>query len=251
MPWGPQVHVAVAETRPGDDPHTLASAAELASLGRRPEEDMLAAATARALMRSLVAGPLGHDIAGLELLARPPVRPQLEAQLPPIGLDANISHTRRHAAAAVAYGCRIGVGVEAVAAVAGLEREIATATESARLAALPPDARLIELAGLWTAKEALVKLTGAGLTVEPHEVEFDGDILIAAPPGLRAALGTQSLRVVRIPAPTGTVATVAVLGATTASITAHDPTSLLPLLLTTLRQAPPRSSRPPARRGRG
>ena len=251
MPRGPQVHVAIAETRPGDDLCALASAAELASLGRRPAEDLLAAATARALMRSLVAGPLGHDIAGLELRARPPERPRLDAQLPPIGLDANISHTRHHSAAAVAYGCRVAVDVEVVAAVAGLEREIATATERARLAALPTEGRLLEFARLWTAKEALLKLTGDGLSVEPHEVEFDGDIVTAAPPRLRAALGAQQLRVIRIPAPAGTVATVAVLGAATATITAHDPTNLLPPPPATLRKVPPRSSQPPARRGRG
>ncbi|MEV4173301.1 4'-phosphopantetheinyl transferase superfamily protein, partial [Nonomuraea sp. NPDC049709] len=81
--------------------------------------------------------------------------------------DFNLSHSDAWALVAVApEGARVGVDVERVRADLdhlALARHLYQPEEVARLLAAGPGADLTEYFRLWTAKEAFVKATGAGL----------------------------------------------------------------------------------------
>jgi phosphopantetheinyl transferase len=67
---------------------------------------------------------------------------------------------------------RIGVDIELVQPrPTNFAQEFFTAAEQARLNAAPPDLRDLLTTALWSAKEATLKATGYGLTVDPRQVE--------------------------------------------------------------------------------
>ncbi|MBF9034655.1 4'-phosphopantetheinyl transferase superfamily protein [Rhodobacterales bacterium HKCCE2091] len=84
----------------------------------------------------------------------------------------NLSHSRDLAVLAIAPG---PVGVDIEIAHDGLDplalgRTVFTGAEQAVLAALPPAARQARFFAFWTAKEALMKLTGQGMALEPRSI---------------------------------------------------------------------------------
>lgn len=83
------------------------------------------------------------------------------------GADFSVSHSGEFVLVAVGVGARVGVDVEAAPFEAfrstALRRRMLAPAEHDRLARVPADARLPHLARVWTAKEALVKVSGEGL----------------------------------------------------------------------------------------
>ncbi len=133
----------------------------------------------------VVASVLGVDAASVALAHLCPGcgstshgRPHIAE--PGAGRDAGLSLAHSHGLDAVAVnpGGLVGVDLESIAQVA--RRPIAASL-------LHPDEGLgapEDVAGLWTAKEAVLKLLGVGLRLDPRELHVEGDRLISWPQGL-------------------------------------------------------------------
>ena len=98
--------------------------------------------------------------------------------LKPSGVHVSLSRAGGTVVVAVSLVGPVGVDIESVSAVrrAGFDDVAFSRPERAALQLLPVDARDRARAGLWTAKEALLKLSGEGLTVDPRglTVGWDG-----------------------------------------------------------------------------
>ncbi|TFD10343.1 4'-phosphopantetheinyl transferase superfamily protein [Cryobacterium sp. TMT1-66-1] len=92
--------------------------------------------------------------------------------LTPGGVHVSLSRAGRTVVVAVSQVGPIGVDLESVASVAraGFDDVAFNADERTALAELPVNKRDRARAALWTTKEALLKLSGEGLTVDPREV---------------------------------------------------------------------------------
>lgn len=142
---------------------------------RRPE-DAVASLLARSLMTDLAAGALGCPAAGVRLEREPSGRPYVAEPVP--APDINAAHAGAWIAAAVAAAGRIGIDVEPVRPVPeGLVARCLAPSELAALAPLPPAEATDRFFRFWTAKEAYLKATGLGLSVDPRAVAvaFDDD----------------------------------------------------------------------------
>jgi len=91
---------------------------------------------------------------------------------------------------AVGRDARIGVDIESITAVAAAPvapvlLHPAEAAEAAEVERLESHKRTLRLAQLWTAKEAVLKLTGLGLAADPRELEvrfIDGQAFLESWP---------------------------------------------------------------------
>jgi 4'-phosphopantetheinyl transferase len=122
----------------------------------------------RALLRRLLAEVVGPDAARARIATRAAGQPYLP-DLP--GLGISLSHDGGWVAAALGAGHAVGVDVQLPApASAALLRRCCAAEVRAELSALPARLRDREFAWIWTAQEACVKATGAGLAGRPWTV---------------------------------------------------------------------------------
>ena len=92
--------------------------------------------------------------------------------LSPSGVYVSLSRAGDTAVVAVSLAGPIGVDIESVSAVgrAGFDDVAFNSLERTALAAVPFAERDRARARLWTTKEALLKLSGEGLTLDPREV---------------------------------------------------------------------------------
>ncbi|GAA2671006.1 4'-phosphopantetheinyl transferase family protein [Streptomyces lunalinharesii] len=128
----------------------------------------------RGLLRQLLAA-VRPDLADAEITADPRGKPALHGH-PDIGIS--VSHTEGAVAAGVAVGRALGVDVQRPTAHVGPALTRRLPPDHARqLAALPPERAAAEVAWIWTAQEACVKASGAGLAGRPWT--------IPVPPGAR------------------------------------------------------------------
>ncbi|MFI6985122.1 4'-phosphopantetheinyl transferase family protein [Embleya sp. NPDC050154] len=88
----------------------------------------------------------------------------------PADLDFSISHAGERVVLAVIEGAEVGVDVERIATVEGT----LSATELAAQARLPTRSRAVDAITRWTRKEALLKVYGLGLTVDPRTLTVSG-----------------------------------------------------------------------------
>jgi 4'-phosphopantetheinyl transferase len=139
--------------------------------------------------------------------------------LEPPGIVVSLSRAGETVVIAVSLVGPIGVDIESLAAVgrAGFDDVAFNTFERSALAAVPPDDRDRARATLWTSKEALLKLSGEGLTVDPREVTVglnaEGASVLLAWPGTTFDLAQVHL--VGFDAGPGMVGTIAVLSART------------------------------------
>jgi 4'-phosphopantetheinyl transferase len=171
----------------------------------------------RALLRILLARYLRTSPSAIYLTYTDEGKPQLGPPLCKAGLHFSVSHSRGIAMYALTQGRAVGVDIEAVRPVPEAEQVAHVSfspTEGDAFRALPPDEALTGFFNCWTAKEAIVKALGKGLSfpldgftvsLEPSEPAS----LLSTDNDLRLAAG-WSLRRVE-PAP-GRIATVAVDG---------------------------------------
>lgn len=127
----------------------------------------------RHALRALLAAYVGEDAAKLDFVQGAHGRPTLA---PPHRLDFNWSHSGEHALVAVAHALpELGVDIERYR-VRSRALDLATRFfdqgETAWLAALPIAQRSQAFLQLWTAKEAVLKATGRGLSYGLHRVVF-------------------------------------------------------------------------------
>ncbi len=113
-----------------------------------------------------------HDVAfaygvhGKPVLAESPRAPRLRF---------NMSHSAGLALYAIGADGEVGVDVEQVRPVdaLGLAPQFFSAAEVALLRSLPAEPRLQRFFMLWTALEAVLKATGAGLTMDPRQIDLE------------------------------------------------------------------------------
>lgn len=126
---------------------------------------LLRCATVRALARRY-----GRDLAGAPWPVGVHGKPR------PHGYEISWSHSQGLLLVAVS-GSDVGADIERLAALpdpASVASVALDDAERAELTAVPPADRNAWLLATWTAKEALLKGTGEGLTVEPSSISFAG-----------------------------------------------------------------------------
>jgi 4'-phosphopantetheinyl transferase len=88
----------------------------------------------------------------------------------------SIAHRAELTAVATSDATPIGIDIESIARIARhpVADALLHASEAAELVSLDPVVRDRRLAELWTAKEAILKATGRGLTVDPRLLALRG-----------------------------------------------------------------------------
>lgn len=145
-------------------------------------------AVTRALLRSSAADRTGIPAEQIAVVARCPScggahgRPELVRDGRPIGVHASVSRSGPWGVVAVA-DVPVGVDIEQVSrtAFAGFDEVALSGDERAAVRTLAPDARAAARAALWTAKEALLKVSGSGLRIAPSDISlgrsWDGTVV--------------------------------------------------------------------------
>lgn len=134
----------------------------------------------RALLVRTVAETTGADTPQITVTARCPDcglahgRPQVLVDGGTV--HASVSHTHGASAVTVSVEHPVGVDIERldIARFAGVENVALSTTERERWRRLPARRRLRSLAEHWTAKEAVTKALGTGLTTDPATIELAG-----------------------------------------------------------------------------
>ena len=94
--------------------------------------------------------------------------------------EVSISHSARHILVAACIGARVGVDVESAPFSAfdapSLQRRMSTTAEAEAAALQSRDERRAYLARVWTAKEAVAKATGAGLSTDFRTLEVAASV---------------------------------------------------------------------------
>ena len=136
--------------------------------------------------------------------------------LRPPGAFVSLSRAASTVAVAVSLVGPLGVDIESVGAVsrAGFDDVAFNGGEREVLQAVPVGERDRVRAGLWTAKESVLKLSGSGLTVDPRELSVAGrggaaSALLSWP---GSSLDLSQVHLTSFDAGPGLVGTVATLG---------------------------------------
>lgn len=144
-------------------------------------------------------------------------------------LDCSVSHSGDRVAVAVTRGARIGVDVERVLPVPGLDRlvtQVLAPTELAAWGRCP--APLRDFYTYWTRKEAVLKATGWGLRVAPDRLAVSAP---GAPAQVLAASGLplppDRVRLHDLGAPAGYAGAVAILVDGVTAVAERDAAPLL------------------------
>lgn len=131
--------------------------------------------TARAALRRTLSQRLGCDPASLVFKLGPHGKPELD---PPSPLKFNLSHSGNTIVIALTEGIELGVDVEELGRdtpTERLARRFFTEQEASAVEDAERADRNRVFFHCWTAKEAVLKATGSGLTVPIREVEVDPD----------------------------------------------------------------------------
>lgn len=180
--------------------------------------------TARAALRRVLGRHLGCDPASLTFKLGPHGKPELD---PPSPLKFNLSHSGNTIAIALTEGLELGVDVEELhrdTPTQRLARRFFSEREAHAVEVAENDERNRVFFHCWTAKEAVLKATGSGLTVPVREVEVDPDP--DAPPRLLNLGGdtkeAEGWTLVRHEVPGRWIATVAFRGEIRTLIVKHS-----------------------------
>jgi 4'-phosphopantetheinyl transferase len=166
----------------------LLDEAERARHGRLlREEDRARFLAAHALVRIVAAGHAGVGPRAIAWAAAAPhVKPRLAGAA--AGLQVSLSHSAERVVVAIGRGTAIGVDVERVDAAHeedSLAESVLCADEHRELRAVAGPLRGWAFCRYWTRKEAILKATGDGLSVEPA-------LIAVTPPGSPAGLVSWS-----------------------------------------------------------
>jgi len=131
-------------------------------------------ADAHSVLRRLLGIYLGQDPCKLAFRLGPQGKPALANDNSEM-LSFNISHSGDTAAFAFARGSEVGIDIECIHPLDDLEAMagmVLSPAEWAELKDEPADEKLVHFFALWTRKEAVLKMTGSGLTISMKAVEF-------------------------------------------------------------------------------
>ena len=131
----------------------------------------------RAVTRLILAIHLGCAPSDLEFRNGEHGKPQLAGE----ELYFNLSHSLDRAVIAVSRLPRVGIDIECFSRevdVDGLSRRCFRDVEIARYEGMTPEQKNRAFFWTWTAKEARMKATGEGFSLEPQRIEirFDGEV---------------------------------------------------------------------------
>lgn len=147
-----------------EDVHVALAPIESAAANAREREHVAALELTRALLREIV----GPEPAASPIANRRGGAPFLSAH-PEIGIS--MSHSGDWVAAAVGVGVSVGVDIQLPQSTPpGLVRRCCAPEVRDALSRMPTARRDLEFARLWTAQEACVKATGAGLAGLPWRI---------------------------------------------------------------------------------
>jgi 4'-phosphopantetheinyl transferase len=135
--------------------------------------------TARALLRTILAGYLASDPKGLSFSYSQKEKPSLGPDLAGSGINFNVSHSAGIALLAFTRRREIGIDVEQVRRdfdVEAIAKRFFSPREQEQLAALTNEQGFEAFFRCWTRKEAYIKATGEGLSLPLHQF----DVSIAA-----------------------------------------------------------------------
>jgi 4'-phosphopantetheinyl transferase len=145
---------------------------------------------AHALARILAGAALPADPRTIHYAAEPASRgaarskPRFAGAAADAGLELSISHSAERVVVALSLAVPIGVDVERIGTPLveqPLVESVLAPAELRELAALPPLQRGSAFYGYWTRKEAVLKASGDGLSVEPAQLRVSRP---GAPPAL-------------------------------------------------------------------
>jgi len=143
------------------------SDAERARAGRYlRHEDAVRSAATRAALRDVLGAALDLAPNDIAIVVDASGRPSLDPAHR-VSLDFNVSHAGDHALIAWADTGRVGVDIESCNRTTdwrALTSEVCAAAEAAYLDSLPPGARADAFMRVWSAKEALLKALGTGIS---------------------------------------------------------------------------------------
>ncbi len=153
---------------------TFLTANEQERAGRfRFEADRRRWSACRSALREILAHELGMTAKDVPIVIDSMGKPMLAA--PWQDLHFNLSHCDGLAVVALSRDAPVGIDIEHETRAAALPECETSFCHPAELASLPdktPD-RAIALLDLWTAKEALLKALGTGLTSAPEKLRID------------------------------------------------------------------------------
>ena len=211
----------------------------LLDAGERRRRDLLARRVHRdlftlgcALLRTVLGTVLGVRPGAVRIdrscpdCDRPHGRPTLRHAG---GLDCSLSRSGDRVVVAVTRGARIGVDVERVVTLTGLDRLVTQVLAPAELRSWRggPDP-LGGFYSYWTRKEAILKAAGCGLRIAPVKLTLSDP---GTPPRLlttrEVPLAVERVHLHELRAPAGYAACAAVVGDAAAAIVEHDARPLL------------------------
>lgn len=132
----------------------------------------------RGLLRRVLSGMTGLDIAGVEFDYGEHGKPSLVNKVNGEGIAFNVSHSHGVALVALTLGSRLGVDLEKIRSKVewrALAEEYFSAAECRALNDCPRDERLKAFFTCWTRKEAFVKALGAGISYGLKEFDVSID----------------------------------------------------------------------------
>lgn len=128
----------------------------------------------RGIMRTLLGQYLRADPAKVEFAYGPSGKPFLCGRFRESELKFNLAHSENLAVFAITCGRAIGVDIERIRPVTGLDELVAryfSAREMTLFYGLPSEQKLVAFFNLWTRKEAWLKATGEGIGRLLNQVE--------------------------------------------------------------------------------
>ena len=156
-------------------------------------------ASTRGAMRSLLGQYLGVAPQSLELIAGPFGKPTLTAEQNARRITFNVTHSGGYALLAFACGDAVGVDLEQMTATRDLEPSAAMVLSPAELQRFQETVstgRELFFLRAWTAKEAIVKALGGGLSIPLHRIEIEpgsGEEIFFRAPGIADTSGWSVL----------------------------------------------------------
>jgi 4'-phosphopantetheinyl transferase len=131
--------------------------------------------TMRGVLRGILGVMLGLDPGAVPLRLQPQGKPVMDLPPGPDRIEFSVAHCEDLGLIAIARGRRVGIDVEPLRPLPDVEEladRVLSPAERTAWARLPAAARHRAFLRVWTRKEALLKATGTGLSVDPLTVEL-------------------------------------------------------------------------------
>ncbi len=173
------IHIVPASSTTSGNDLPLTEVERQRAASFRFEEDAIRWSGFRAALRQILASLIHVSPQDVPIILTPLGKPVLGT--PFAGLHFSLSHCEDLALVAICADGAIGIDVEPAARAADLSGCEQTFCHPDEIAELPSESRCHRLMEIWTAKEALLKAIGTGLTHPPDTVcmRFNESLILA------------------------------------------------------------------------